>query len=95
MNRFIIDRAGTGKTKKLLELAKEFGAIVVCRNPNAMMSKAHAYGITGLHYMDYDSFIRTKNITTYNDTYYVIDEIGDLINYLVGGNLYGFTMTVE
>ena len=36
---------GTGKTKKMLEMASETGGIVVCRDPADMRERAHSYGI--------------------------------------------------
>lgn len=56
----IIDGRGTGKTSRLLLLAKENDGIVVCAWPNAMREKSHRYGITGVEFMSYEDFI--KNI---------------------------------
>ena len=92
MDRFIIGDNGTGKTRKLLEIAKESGAIVVCENPNAMMSKAHAYGIVGLHIIGYEQYMCC---VSKSDDLFVVDEIGKLMNYWTHGRLYGFTMTVD
>lgn len=52
MNAFVGSRA-SGKTRKLLEYAKENNLVIVCKNPSAMMVKAHAYGITGLKFVGY------------------------------------------
>lgn len=49
----IIDGRGTGKTKKLLEFAREHDTNVVCANPLSMQRKAEAYGIYGLNFYPY------------------------------------------
>ena len=92
MDRYIIGGNSTGKTRKLLEIAKESGAIVVCENPSAMLSKAHAYGIVGLHYIGYEQYMSCVSVD--NDLF-VVDEIGKLMNYWTHGRLHGFTMTVD
>ena len=92
MDRFIIGGNSTGKTRKLLEIAKESGAIVVCENPNAMMSKAHAYGIVGLHIIGYEQYM---SCVSESGNLFVVDEIGKLMNYWTHGRLYSFTMTVD
>lgn len=56
----IIDGRGTGKTSRLLLLAKENDGIVVCVSPNAMREKSYRYGITGIEFISYEDFI--KNI---------------------------------
>ena len=48
LDRFIIGENNSGKTRKMLEKAKENGLVVVCKNPSAMKSKASNYGISGL-----------------------------------------------
>ena len=53
----IIDNRGTGKTSRLLLLAKENNGIVVCANPISMREKAHRYGLTGIECMSYTEFI--------------------------------------
>lgn len=93
MDRFIIGGNSTGKTKKLLEYAKSVNAVVVCKNPNAMLSKAHAYGITGLHFIGYDMYM--AGTPDYDEEIYVIDEICDLLEYWTHGNVCGFTQTID
>ena len=51
----IIDKKASGKTRKLMEIAKENKAIFVCSNPRAMEAKAHAYGIVGIDFIDYSN----------------------------------------
>ena len=47
----IIDTRSSGKTSRLMLLAKETGAKIACANPNAMRQKAYAYGITGIDFI--------------------------------------------
>ena len=51
----IVDGRGTGKTSRLMLLAKDIGATIVCSNPHAMEQKAHAYGITGINFISMES----------------------------------------
>ena len=44
---------GTGKTRALLERAKAENGVVVCKDPDAMRSRAHKYGIVGLDIVSY------------------------------------------
>ena len=46
--KIISGERGTGKTKQLLELAAETGAIILTSNSRALYAKAHGYGITNL-----------------------------------------------
>ena len=43
----IIDGRGTGKTSRLMLLAKENNGVIVCANPQKMREKAEVYG-TGI-----------------------------------------------
>ena len=54
----IIDGRGTGKTSRLLLLAKENNGIVVCAYPEWMREKAYAYGLTGIDFISYTDFIK-------------------------------------
>jgi hypothetical protein len=56
MYRIIDDRA-TGKTSRLMLLAKENDGIIVCKEPIIMREKAYRYGITGIEFMSYRDFI--------------------------------------
>ena len=47
----IIDDRGTGKTSRLMLIAKENNAVFVCANVNAMEYKAKAYGIEGIKFI--------------------------------------------
>ena len=56
MDKYIIGENSSGKTRKMLEEAMKSGAIVVCRHPLHMQSKANAYGLYGIKFMSYDEF---------------------------------------
>lgn len=53
----IIDGRGTGKTSRLLLLAKEHDGIVVCAYPEWMKEKAYRYGLVGIEFISYSDFI--------------------------------------
>ena len=88
----IINNKASGKTRQLMEIAKENKAIFVCSNPHAMEAKAHAYGIVGIEFIDYFTFLDDKGKEPAN---YVVDEIETLLHYMFGmnRNLTGYTLT--
>ena len=47
----IIDSRSSGKTSRLMLLAKETNSAIACYNPPAMRQKAYAYGITGIEFI--------------------------------------------
>ena len=53
----IIDGRGSGKTSRLMLLAKETGSTIACANPYAMREKAYAYGIVGIDFISYHDLI--------------------------------------
>ena len=87
----IIDSKASGKTRRLMEIAKENKAIFVCSNPRAMEAKAHAYGIVGIEFIDYFTFLEGEE----KPANYVVDEIEMLLHYMFGmnRNLTGYTLT--
>lgn len=91
MDKFIIGGNGTGKTRRMLEEAKNSGATVVCKHPLHMQSKANSYGIYGIEFIGYDGF-NDGNVCAEK---VAIDEIGDFIKHIFGVELDAFTMTVE
>ena len=88
----IIDDRGSGKTGRLMLLAKEMGAKLVCSNPPAMRSKAYSYGITGIDFVSYEDFI--CGFVGPEDKV-LIDEIEVFANYFTGGKLVGYTLSNE
>lgn len=85
----IIDGRGTGKTSRLLLLAKENNGVIVCKDPLAMREKAYRYGITGIDFISYREFIH-KHLT--QPVY--IDEI-DLFLQILNINVDGYTISEE
>ena len=67
-------------------------AVFVCSNPRAMEAKAHAYGIVGIEFIDYFTFLDDRGKEPAN---YVVDEIEMLLHYMFGmnRNLTGYTLT--
>lgn len=49
----IIDNRATGKTSRLMLLAKESGVKIACINPHLMKEKAYRYGITDIDFISY------------------------------------------
>ena len=64
----IIDGRGTGKTSRLLLLAKENDGIIVCENPQALRERAYRYGITGLDIIDINEY-HSLDVTVTNPIY--------------------------
>lgn len=93
----IIEGRGTGKTSRLMLLAKENGGVIVCSNPKAMEAKAHAYGIVGINFISYSDFLETKDENLGN---YYIDELEMFAQHVAWryaghGNFDGYTLSLE
>lgn len=88
----IIDDRGSGKTGRLMLLAKETGAKIACNNPGAMRQKAYAYGITGIDFIPYsDLFSGTVD----PDDKIMIDELEVFVKEYVDGQLTGYTLSKD
>jgi hypothetical protein len=89
----IIDKRGSGKTSRLMLLAKENNGILVCSNPQAMEVKAHAYGIIGLDFVSYANFA----IGNYDhEKPCFIDELDLYVKHLCSySNLSGYSLSLE
>lgn len=85
----IVDRRGTGKTYKLLMLAKENNATVICSNPNALREKAYVYGLSGIDFASYADYATNKV-----EGRVVIDELENYTR-ACDSNLIGYTFSVE
>ena len=92
----IIDNRGTGKTSRLLLLAKENNGVVVCFNPQRLIEKSHIYGITGIKFMSYAEFI--SGVEQVSGPIY-IDDLEFLASYITKrnftSNLEGYTLSTE
>jgi len=92
MYRIIDDRA-TGKTSRLMLIAKENNATFVCNNPDAMTYKAHAYGITGINFISYGEYLTSPHS---RDEKFVVDEIEALMSrFTLPGHLIGYSLSIE
>ena len=85
----IIDDRGTGKTSRLMLLAKENNATFVCSNPRSMEYKAKQYGIDGLEFMSYGEF------NDYGADKFIIDELDHYLIATLGTGLIGYSITNE
>lgn len=91
MNKFIIGENSSGKTRKMLEDAKNSGAVVVCKHPLRMNDKANSYGIYGLKFISYEEM----DMDIVDADKIAIDEIGEFFKHRFGVELDSFTMTVN
>lgn len=88
----IIDDRGSGKTGRLMLLAKETGSKIVCNNPGAMRQKAYAYGITGIDFIPYSDLF--NGAIDPNDKI-MIDELEVFVKEYVDGQLTGYTLSKD
>ena len=90
----IIDKRSSGKTSRLLLLAKENNGIIVCQNPDKMMEKAHILGLTGIQYLSYGEFTQEifKNVNY--DKPIFIDDL-DLYLRVYEPNIAGYTISED
>lgn len=75
----IVGEPGSGKTRKLMTLCQEEGATFVCKNPEAMVVKAHAYGLNDINIVSYLEFLQTAKYNQYNCYLDDIEEFLELI----------------
>ena len=86
----IIDSRSSGKTGRLMLLAKETNSAIACMNPLAMREKAYAYGITGLNIISYSQL--------FNGEYegnVMIDEIEEFVKQYIDCKLTGYSLSNE
>ena len=88
----ILDKRGTGKTSRLLLLAKEQGAWVACSSPRAMESKAHAYGIVGVNFISYWDFYEGNYP---EGTKVLVDELEAYVSAISKGSLVGYALSTD
>lgn len=87
----IIDSRGSGKTSRLMLLAKENNGVLVCSNPEAMKAKARAYGLVGFDIISYYDYFQ------HNYDYGKMVFIDELELYVrsLGNNVSGYTLSIE
>ena len=93
----IIDEPGTGKTRKLIQIAKENNGVILCENPNLLREKAYSYGITGIDFLSFEEYfvpVHHDHMITLKDRPIYIDEISKFI-LLYDKNFAGYTETID
>lgn len=86
----IIDTRSSGKTSRLMLLAKEQNGIIACADPRALQVKAAYYGITGIDFISYEDVIGH-----HYDKPIFIDEIEIFLKTQCNRNLLGYTLSNE
>ena len=81
----IVREPGSGKTKEIMSLCAEENATFVCKNPEAMTVKAHAYGYH-INIISYYDFLKTSE---YNQNNAYLDDIDEFLE-LIGCSIKGF-----
>lgn len=81
----VIRAPGSGKTKELMTYCAEENATLVCKNPDAMLVKAHSYGFK-INIISYLDFLQTA---TYNENNAYLDDIDEFLEY-IGCHVKGF-----
>lgn len=93
----IIDGRATGKTSRLMLLAKERNAIVVCKDPETFRKKAtYDYGIVGIDFISYNEYIYdviNSKGSKYRDREIFIDELEMFISKF--GKIAGYTISED
>ena len=89
----IIDSRSTGKTSRLLLLAKENNGVVVCLNPKKTQEKAYAYGLIGIDYVSYIDYINNPDEVGNKPIY--IDDLECFMACFTKNNLSGYTISED
>ena len=87
----IIDSRGSGKTSRLMLLAKENNGIIVCANPYAMREKAYSYGLVGFDIISYGDFMGGMYE---NNKPIFIDEMDIFLKHY-NSNIMGYTVSED
>jgi hypothetical protein len=88
----IIDSRGSGKTSRLMLLAKENNGVFVCANPDAMKVKARAYGLTGFDIISYYDLVSKKH--EYDKKPIFIDELDMFVARTLTKDVKGYSLTI-
>ena len=86
----IIDSRSSGKTSRLMLLAKETNSAIACYNPPAMRQKAYAYGITGIDFISYSDLFNGGW-----DGNVLIDELEHFVTEFIDAKITGYSLTNE
>lgn len=90
----IIDSRGSGKTSRLMLLAKENNGILVCANPYAMREKAYSYGLVGFDIISYSEFIDDMCDMYEKGKPIFIDEMDIFLKYY-NSDIMGYTVSED
>lgn len=85
----IIDNKSTGKTGRLMLLAKESNGIIVCSNPERFSRKALNYDLVGISFISYEDYI--TNLSQYTERNIFIDEVSDFLKHISNFSIRGYT----
>lgn len=85
----IIDDRGTGKTSRLMLLAKEHNGIVVCGKPERMIEKAYTYGLNDIQFVSYTDYLKDPNCY---DKPVFIDELDTFLK-ILNSEIVGYTVS--
>ena len=93
MNR-IIDKRGTGKTTRLLALAKQASAVIVCSRPEYIQRLAKIYDmdISNIDIISYHQY--NSKYYDYSNRKILIDEIDGFLQTL-SGECIGYSISIE
>ena len=86
----IIDSRSSGKTSRLMLLAKETNSAIACYKPPAMRQKAYAFGITGIEFIPYSDLFNG-----YYDGNVLIDELEHFVTEFIDAKITGYSLTNE
>ena len=90
----IVGNSSTGKTGRLLLLAKENNGIIVCKNSENMRIKAHSYGLTGIDFINYEAYIEyIRYPHRDNGRPVYIDDMNEFLK-VYDNNISGYTETI-
>lgn len=90
----IIDKRATGKTSRLMLLAKEMNVPIACMNPHTMAAKALSYGLTGINFISYSDLLDDYSRGRRGDI--LVDELESFARYVIKNyNLKGYTLSDE
>ena len=87
----IIDGRSSGKTGRLMLLAKEKIAAIACSNPSAMRQKAYSYGITGIDFISYSELFNGE----WSEEDVLIDELEEFVKQYIDASIVGYSLTNE
>ena len=87
----IIDGRSSGKTGRLMLLAKEKNAAIACSNPSAMRQKAYSYGITGIDFISYSELFNGD----WSEEDVLIDDFEEFVKQYIDASIVGYSLTNE